>query len=283
MFIYLNGSIIKQEDARISPFDHGYIYGLGLFETLRVYDGHPFLLDDHLMRLRQSLVEMKIEFKFTKEGIEEILRDTLNANQLKDAYIRFNVSAGEGEIGLQVETYTKPTIIVFAKPIPPFVQEKQMVLLQTLRNTPEGTFRLKSHHFLNNIYAKREIGPDPSKEGIFLTKEGYLSEGITSNLFWIKNNTFYTPSLETGILNGITRQYLIKVMETLGYAVSEGLFTPNDLIKSDEIFVTNSIQEIVPINQLGDVDFPGSNGIHTKRLQLLYGEHRKTLWSRNEL
>jgi 4-amino-4-deoxychorismate lyase len=283
MFIYINGKIVKQEEARISPFDHGYIYGLGIFETFRVYDGHPFLFDDHLMRLRIGLKELNIQFDFSKEDLLKIIHSILEANSLRDAYIRFNVSAGQGEIGLQTEEYVNPTVIVFAKPLPKFIQEKQAVILKTLRNTPEGSFRLKSHHFLNNIYAKRELGNDPSKEGILLTFEGYLSEGITSNLFWIKDNSFYTPSLETGILNGITRSYLKELICILGYKLYEGYYSPSELMDSDEVFITNSIQEIVPISLINDKGFPGYEGVLTSKLQRIYKNHRMLLWSKSDL
>ncbi|MBD8070992.1 aminodeoxychorismate lyase [Bacillus sp. PS06] len=283
MFIYINGKIVKQEEAQISPFDHGYLYGLGVFETFRVYDGHPFLIDDHLMRLRVGLKELNILFEYKRDEILDIIDRILEANGLRDAYIRFNVSAGQGEIGLQTEEYSQPTVIAFAKPVPKLVKQKQAVILKTPRNTPEGPFRLKSHHFLNSIYAKRELGNDPAKEGILLTSEGYLSEGITSNLFWVKDNSFYTPSLDTGILNGITRLYIKEVINQLGFSLYESRYTVSELDKSDEIFITNSIQEIIPISRLNETALPGANGPLTTRLQKIYNIHRTKLWSRDDL
>lgn len=205
MFIYLNGDLVRKEDAVISPFDHGFLYGMGLFETIRVYNGHPFLLDDHLQRLNNSLEVLNIKTRYTRDEILEILHPLLKINELTDAYVRLNVSAGIGEIGLQTEPYVHPNLIIFAKPLPPAkgLQEKKSVILQLKRNTPEGFERLKSHHYLNNILAKREIGDHPECEGIFLTEDGYLAEGIVSNLFWIKDQKLYTPALETGILDGI--------------------------------------------------------------------------------
>ncbi|MFC4323911.1 aminodeoxychorismate lyase [Litchfieldia salsa] len=283
MFIYLNGEIIKEEEARITPFDHGYIYGLGVFETFRVYDGHPFLFDDHLMRLRIALQELNIRFEYSKEDLLQMVHRTLEANGLSDAYIRFNVSAGKGEIGLQIGEYGDPTVIIFAKPLPKLIVEKEAVILNTLRNTPEGPFRLKSHHYLNNIYAKRELGNDPRKEGLLLTKEGYLSEGITSNLFWVKNQSFYTPSLETGILNGITRSYLKELIYILGYKLNEGYYSPSELMDSDEIFITNSIQEIVHISAVNNKNFAGHTDALTSKLQRIYKKHRYQLWSKSDL
>ncbi|MDF4766395.1 aminodeoxychorismate lyase, partial [Vibrio parahaemolyticus] len=198
---------------------------------------------------------------------------------------RFNVSAGIDEIGLQTEMYEEPSVIVFIKPLaaPGEVAEKEGVVLKQVRNTPEGAARLKSHHYLNNILGKREIGNVVNKEGIFLTETGYVAEGIVSNLFFVKGDILYTPSLETGILNGITRAFIIKVAEELGIKVKEGFFTKDELLSADEVFVTNSIQEIVPLNRIEERDFPGKVGMVTKRFINLYEMQREKLWSRNEL
>ncbi|KQL27420.1 aminodeoxychorismate lyase [Cytobacillus solani] len=284
MFIYMNGKIVGKEEAVISPFDHGYLYGMGLFETFRVYDGHPFLLDDHLERLNNSLEVLNMKVSYSREEIQSALRLLLAKNRLTDAYIRLNVSAGVGEIGLQPDPYLYPNLIIFAKPLPPSMigQEKKAVILTLNRNTPEGVERLKSHHYLNNILAKREIGDMPECEGIFLTKEGFLAEGIVSNLFWLKENVLYTPAIETGILNGITRKLIIKLAQRNGIAVEEGFFQTAEAKKADEIFVTNSIQEIVPIYSFAGSEMPGNNGGFVQDLQKQYKNLSGYLWSRNE-
>lgn len=285
MYIYLNGEYIKSAEARISPFDHGYMYGLGAFETFRVYSGHPFLLDDHLTRLNHAVKELNISVVFSRKEVIDIVNKLLQLNKLTDAYIRFNVSAGNGELGLQVSEYKHPTIIVYMKPLmkSESMLEKEGVILTTRRNTPEGQQRLKSHHYFNNILAKREIGNDFSKEGLFLTEKGYLAEGIVSNLFWMKNNTLYTPSIETGILNGITRQFIISLATLLRIECKEGFYTIDDLFKAEEVFVTNSIQEIVPIVRIADRQYIGKQG---KIVRYLYNEYKSLtnrLWSRHEL
>ncbi|MED1512351.1 aminodeoxychorismate lyase [Bacillus proteolyticus] len=285
MLIYVNGAYVEASEAKISPYDHGYLYGLGVFETFRIYNGHPFLLDDHYERLMDALDTLQIKWTMTKDDIIRILENLLAKNGLKHAYIRFNVSAGIDEIGLQTNVYEEPSVIVFIKPlaIPGDVVEKEGVILKQVRNTPEGAFRLKSHHYLNNILGKREIGNGVNKEGIFLTETGYVAEGIVSNLFFVKGGTLYTPSLETGILNGITRAFIIKVAEEQGIEVRESFFTKDELLSADEVFVTNSIQEIVPLYRIEGEDFPGKVGIVTKRFMDLYEVQREKLWSRNEL
>lgn len=285
MLIYVNGEYVEASEAKISPYDHGYLYGLGVFETFRIYNGHPFLLDDHYERLVDALDILQIKWTMTKDDVILILKNLLIKNELKHAYVRFNVSAGIDEIGLQTEMYEEPSVIVFIKPLatPGNVVEKEGVVLKQARNTPEGAFRLKSHHYLNNILGKREIGNVVNKEGIFLTEAGYVAEGIVSNLFFVKDNVLFTPSLQTGILNGITRAFIIKVAEELGIEVKEGLFTTDELLSADEIFVTNSIQEVVPLYRIEGRDFPGKVGVVTKRLMRLYEMQREKLWSRNEL
>ncbi|WHY89285.1 aminodeoxychorismate lyase [Neobacillus cucumis] len=281
MFIYVNGEIVKKEEAVISPFDHGFLYGMGLFETFRVYHGHPFLLDNHITRLNEGLKVLNIEKQFTRDEVCNALRVLLDANGLINAYIRFNVSAGLGEVGLQVEPYREPNVLIFAKPLPDAgeMAEKKANLLQLKRNTPEGLTRLKSHHYMNNLLAKREIGSSTDVEGIFLTEEGYIAEGIVSNIFWKKGNTVYTPSLATGILNGITRQFTMKAVKTLGMHLEEGLFSMEDVAAAEEIFVTNSIQEIVPISEFEGHTMPGKSGAIVQKLHQHYRESCKTLWS----
>ena len=285
MLIYVNGTYVEASEAKISPYDHGYLYGLGVFETFRIYDGHPFLLDDHYERLMDALSTLQIEWTMTKEDVCRILQELLVRNGLNHAYIRFNVSAGIDEIGLQTEVYEEPSVIVFIKPLaaPGVVVEKEGIILKQTRNTPEGAFRLKSHHYLNNILGKREIGNVVSKEGIFLTEAGHIAEGIVSNLFFVKGSVLYTPSLETGILNGITRAFIIQIAEMLNIQVEEGFFTKDELLSADEVFVTNSVQEIVPFRHIEESDFPGKEGEVTKQLMRVYEMHRGKLWSRNEL
>ncbi|MEM1503471.1 aminodeoxychorismate lyase [Domibacillus sp. 8LH] len=276
MFTYVNGQVIPNSEVRISPFDHGFLYGVGVFETFRTYDGTPFLLDEHLNRLNRSLQELHIDLHVACEEVLDILAQLEEANGWRDAYIRFNVSAGEGDIGLQTAPYQKPNVIVFQKKLAPAgpMTEKRGVWLETRRNRPEGESRLKSHHYLNNIFGKREAGSDPSIEGIFLTEDGFVAEGVVSNMFWIKKGTLYTPALQTGILGGVTRRFVMDIACDTGLRVEEGLYTPAEAEAADEVFVTNSIQEIVPLRALGEKAFPGAAG---EAVQLLFKQYRRAV------
>jgi len=281
----MNGQLVNKEEAAISPFDHGFLYGMGLFETFRVYEGHPFLLDDHIKRLNDGLQTLGITKTFTRDEVNEWIQQLLKKNNISDANVRLNVSAGVGEVGVLTGPYLEPNVIMFMKPLPKAGEmfNKKAVLLELNRNTPEGEWRLKSHHYMNNILAKKEIGNDSNIEGIFLTREGYLAEGIVSNLFWIKENILYTPSIQTGILNGITRQFIMKLAERNHFTIEEGFFEPNVLSEAEEVFVTNSIQEIVPISTFGYIDFPGNKGKWVQEFQKQYRHYTKQIWTRTEV
>ncbi|PLR70005.1 aminodeoxychorismate lyase [Bacillus sp. UMB0728] len=285
MHILINDRLISAEEAVISPFDHGFLYGMGLFETFRVYDGHPFLLDDHLDRLNRGLSTLNIEAAFSREELAGKISMVLERNGCTNANVRLNVSAGIEELGLPPDVYSSPQTILFARPLPPAgeMAEKQLVLLKMRRNTPEGDERLKSHHYMNNILAKRELGNTPGQEGIFLTKEGFLAEGVVSNLFWTKGNILYTPSLETGILNGITRQFVLLLAEKNGLQVQEGFYQAEEMMRADEVFVTNSIQEIAPAASFAGVSFPGGAGRLAGMLHKEYRKYSSHLWGREGL
>ncbi len=284
MYIYINGEFVLEEQARISPFDHGFLYGVGLFETFRIYNGHPFLLDDHFQRLLTSLRGLHINLQMTKGELVDILKQQLLLNKLENAYVRFNVSAGEAPIGLKTTPYENPNVIIFMKPlIVPLAREKNAVVLTTPRNTPEGNTRYKSHHYLNNILGKREV-PDIDIEGIFLTKDGYLAEGVVSNLFWVKDGQVFTPSVDTGILDGITRRFVIELLKSKGIICNEGLYQEDLLLVADEVFITNSIQEVVSIKQVNNKVYRTENQKITRYLQTLY-EHYTSLhtWTVKEI
>ncbi|TCZ74344.1 4-amino-4-deoxychorismate lyase [Paenibacillus albiflavus] len=259
MIISLNGLLVEDKDAVVSVYDHGFLYGMGLFETFRTYNGQPFLLDKHMERLTRSCAELGIAFEPNIEKLSKQVSELLLANDLMDGYFRYTITAGVSILGLPgEESYEQPTEIIYVKALPErndnlYVLGKPLQLLKHARNTPEGIYRLKSLHYMNNILAKRELASYPwaaGAEGLMLTEEGYISEGIVSNVFYVREGILYTPSLDTGCLPGVTREFVIGLAKQLGIVAQEGLYTWNDLVNSDEIFVTNSIQEIVPISSM---------------------------------
>lgn len=260
MKIAVNGAICEHGEAVISVYDHGFLYGVGLFETFRTYGGRPFLLEPHMARLSQSCEELGIRYNPDGCAAESLIARLLEVNGLTDAYIRYSVSAGVDVLGLPSADYTNPSVIVYVKPLPAkdertYAEGKPIQLLELRRSSPEGAVRHKSFHYMNNILAKREMSRYEwavGAEGIFLDGNGRVAEGIVSNLFWIKGRVLYTPSLDTGILPGITRQFVIDLAARLGFTVCEGLYEWSELMEADEAFLTNSIQEIVPVNRLYD-------------------------------
>ena len=276
MLCWMNGEYVEQENLKVSPFDHGFLYGLGFFETFRTYDGKPLFLREHLARLHQALSTFHIAMPYTEQQLREII-ETLNAqNGGNDGYFRLNVSAGEHEIGLAPTSYENPNVIVFRKALPKVTPtvEKTAVLLQTVRNTPEaGSTRFKSHHYGNNVFARFELPSLATQEGIFLTKEGFVAEGITSNIFWVKDDTLYTPALQTGILAGITRSIIIRLARDLSIHVEEGEYMAEELFGAEECFITTAVQQIVPINQIQGATYLGLAGNVTKKLVQAYEEY----------
>ncbi|MFC5653368.1 aminotransferase class IV [Paenibacillus solisilvae] len=283
MNIGWNGTVKQAEEAVISVYDHGFLYGMGLFETFRTYGGKPYLLERHLQRLTEGCRSIGIHYEPDIEQFRVWLAALMQSNNLSEAYVRLTVTAGEEELGLPSGDYRKPNLLLLVKPLPipnPLLYEdgRQLALLYTRRNTPEGDIRLKSLHYMNNIVAKRELlqlGAAPGAEGLMLTQEGWLAEGIVSNLFFVERGTVYTPSIDTGILPGVTRGRVIELVRSAGHAVIEGRFTWDELLRAEEVWMTNSIQELVPITTLRNVDGhviqPGDGSPGSLFKQLLSG------------
>lgn len=261
MMLLWNGQVKDSKEAVISVFDHGFLYGMGLFETFRTYGGEPWLIERHAARLAAGCHELGIAYEPDPRRMREGVMRLLAANGLEDAYIRWSVSAGEGAIGLPSGQYESPVEIVYAKLLAPDRPDsrpaKTLRLLRLHRSTPEcGSVsdRLKSFHYMNNILAKRELvagGAGPSTEGLFLDGKGSVCEGMVSNVFWTAGGALFTPSLDTGALPGITRAYVLELAERqLGLSVNEGRYPWEAITQADEVFVTNSIQEIVPVAAL---------------------------------
>ena len=273
----MNGVYMEASELRISPFDHGFLYGLGFFETFRTYGGKVLFFEAHMERLRAALEQYRIHMPCTPEEILEVVKHLNELAGNTDGYFRLNISAGEHGIGLQPNEYPTPNIIVFRKEllVAPSRQEKTAQWLKTPRNSPEHGVRVKSHHYGNNVLGRFELPSLATQEGIFLTEEGYIGEGVTSNIFWVKNDILFTPSLETGILPGITRKWVIQKVRQLGICIEVGLYTQKDIEWASECFITNSVQGIVPIVQLEDKKFLGNKGPLYDRLIKAYIEESK--------
>lgn len=265
MKISINGSIVDESEAVVSVYDHGFLYGMGLFETFRTYNGVPFLLDQHLQRLESGCRQLGIHFQPDALRLQQLIRQLLAENELTDGYFRYTITAGIEALGLPGEHYKHPFEVLYVKMLPQRSGKadagagdgasgsKSLQVLRHRRNTPEGQVRLKSLHYMNNILAKRELLAYPwaaGSEGLMLTEDGWIAEGIVSNVFFVQEDRIYTPSLNTGILPGITRDLVLSLAQRIGLPVEEGRYTLEQFQRADEIFITNSIQELVPVHQI---------------------------------
>jgi 4-amino-4-deoxychorismate lyase len=284
MQIAMNGVLCASETAVISVYDHGFLYGIGLFETFRTYGGRPFLLKEHLARLAGGCSELAIVYEPDEERINHMVGQLLEANGLEDGYFRLSVSAGTDILGLPGGSYEEPNEILYVKPLPvPSAAQgsegRPLQLLDTRRNTPEGELRLKSFHYMNSILGKRELARYPwatGAEGLFLDDCGFISEGTVSNIFFVSEGVLRTPALETCILPGITRDWILATAQAAGITVEEGFYPWEALLEADEIFLTGSIQGLTPVTRLYDPDGGSlivggaSVGAVTARLSELY-------------
>jgi 4-amino-4-deoxychorismate lyase len=248
----LNGKLVQEADAKISVLDHGFLYGVGAFETIRIYEGHPFLLSAHLLRLHQALERMKMQRLYTEQEWLTQMQVVCQENGLQNGAVRLSVTAGVERLGLSTRFYRNPTTLIFARPLSfdpvhLFQVGKELQVVSVLRQGPGGVESFKTHNYLNSILARQELEHFPAVEGLMLTAEGFLAEGIVSNLFFVIAGSLYTPAVGLGILDGVTRKFVIKLAQELGYPVEEGCYTLAHLQRADEIFVTNSLQAIVPV------------------------------------
>jgi branched-chain amino acid aminotransferase len=251
--IYLDGQFVEKEKAVVSVFDHGLLYGDGVFEGIRSYHGVVFKLKEHIDRLFESAHTLMLEVPLSKEGLERAILETLKINQLKDAYIRLVVTRGVGDLGLDPRKCQKATVFIIADKIALYPKEYyekglEIATVPTVRNHPEALNpQLKTLNYLNNILAKIEATNAGFDEAILLNAQGYVTECTGENIFIVKDQTIVTPPPYVGILKGITRQVVMDLAATMGLDVREEVFTRHDLYIADEVFLTGTAAEIVPV------------------------------------
>ena len=259
MRIFLNAKLVPPHRAVLSVYDHGFLYGDGIYETFRSYGGVIFRLDQHLSRLQHSarLIHLKLPYGLPK--LRTSLYQTLAANRLSNATLRMTISRGVGELGLDPDLCARPTIVITARVFngyPKALYNRGLVAaVVSIRRLGSDALdaRIKSTNFLNNILAKIEAKRAGADEGLMLNREGYLTEGTISNLFLVKKSRLYTPSPQVGLLEGITRQVVLELAGTMGIPTEEGFLTPKDLLRADECFLTNTSMEIMPVRKIGKV------------------------------
>jgi len=272
--IYLNGKIVKKEEAKISVFDHGLLYGDGVFEGIRAYNGRVFRLDKHIDRLYNSAKVIMLKIPLTKKELVNAILKTLRANKLKDAYIRVVVTRGEGDLGLDPNKCPNPSVFIITDRIalyPKKLYENglKIITVSIRRNIPEAINpRIKSLNYLNNILAKIEAGLKGYPEALMLNKDGYVTECTGDNIFIFRDNILMTPPFHVGVLRGITREAVMEIAsKKLKLKVKENVFTRFHLYTADECFLTGTAAEVIPVTEIdGRIIGDGKVGKITKKI-----------------
>ena len=256
--IYLDGEYVSEAEAKISVFDHGVLYGDGVFEGIRVYNGRIFKCEAHVERLFNAAKAIMLEINMTKREVQEVLLETCRRNHLKDGYIRLVVTRGKGDLGLNPKNCPKASIFCIAGSITLYPEEmytKGMPIITAVQRRNKATIvdpQVKSLNYLNNILAKIEANRAGVPEALMLNHDGIVAECTGDNIFIVKEGVIYTPPIHVGILDGITRSTVIELAKTLGYEVIEKEFTLFNVYSADECFLTGTAAEAIPVTSVDE-------------------------------
>ncbi len=272
--VYLNGSLIPRSQAKVSALDYGFLYGFGLFETMRAYEGQVFRLESHLSRLVRSAELLGLPVRVPE--LKDAVRDTIEANRLSDARIRITISAGEGEMPPGPGTCQKPTVLVLAERYQPYLEEVyqrgfRAVISSIRRNSQSPLSRLKSANYLESLLARQQARETGVDEAVCLNDKGLLAEASMSNIFLVSDGILRTPGEESGILPGITRGVILELALKLGIKALEENIRPSELFQAQEAFLTNSLIEVMPLTEIeGKPIASGRPGALSRRLLAAY-------------
>lgn len=272
-WIYLDGEYVTKDKAVVSVYDHGFLYGDGIFEGIRIYNGNIFKCKEHLDRLYDSAKSIMLNIPLSYSEMQEALVETLRRNEMKSGYIRLIVSRGVGNLGLDPTRSKKPSVIIIAEQLALYSEEAYQnglntVSVSTRRNIPDALNpKIKSLNYLNNILVKIQSNLAGAGEAIMMNAQGYVTEGSGDNIFIVKNGTITTPPCYLGALEGITRQAIIEICEKKDYKLKEEPFTLHDVYVADEVFLTGTAAEVIAVREVdGRVIGKGSAGPITLKL-----------------
>lgn len=281
-YIYINGEFFEKEEAKISVFDRGLLYGDGIFEGIRLYNGVIFKCKEHIERLYNAAKAVKIEIPVSKEEMEEIVAQSCRKNKLQNGYIRLIVTRGIGDLGLDPDKCEKPEIICIAGDIrlyPEELYQKGMNAITSSQRRNKATIvdpQIKSLNYLNNMLAKIEANRVGAAEAIMLNEDGIVTECTGDNIFIIKKGVIYTPPIHVGILDGITRNTVIDICQEIGIPIYEKEFTLFNVYSADECFFTGSAAEIIAVTNVDDrIIGTGKEGEMTRKLREAFKKIRE--------
>lgn len=256
MNIYLDGNLVPEEAATVSVFDHGLLYGDGIFEGIRLYSGRVFKLEEHISRLYDSARAILLDIPLSPEAMAEAVLTTIRANSLSEGYVRLIVTRGKGSLGLSPKSCPKACVIVIAADIALYDQDKyetglKLITCPTRRPTPASLSpMIKSLNYLNNVMGKIEAQASGADEGLMLNEQGYVAECTGDNIFVIKDGKAFTPPVSAGMLRGITRDTAIEILKELDIPLSEENLTRYDIFTADECFLTGTAAEVIAAVEL---------------------------------
>jgi branched-chain amino acid aminotransferase len=274
--IFLNNKLVRKDKAMISVFDHGFLYGDGIYETLRSYNGMVFMLDEHIERLYRSASLIQLTIHKNTDAIKKAVYQTLRANRLREAVVRMTVSRGAGPAGLDPELCKRPTFVIFATQFRKYPEQcyrkgVKISIVKTRRNIISALNpQIKSLNFLNNVLAKIEAKNENAFEALMLNYRGYLAEGTVSNVFFVKDESLYTPGLNAGILGGITRKAVLDIARKCGFKIRQGKFRKNAIYGAEEVFLSNTTMEVMPVSHVDNVRIGTRAGKTTKLFHQAY-------------
>lgn len=286
--VAINGEIFKPEEAKISVFDRGFLYGDAVYEVARSYGRVFFELEAHISRMFNSASLIQMDLKKTQEQyIKEIYRVYSKVPE-NDIYMRIQITRGTGNIGLGLKNATEPNVIIYIRELdqtPKEYYEKgvKVVTTQRLRNSKKALDpNIKSGNYLNNVLAFVDASQAEAIESVMVNSEGFVTEGTTSNIFLIKNGAVMGPPDEFDLLKGITRRIVVGLCKDLGIPYKEGSFTPADFEKADEVFLTSSTREVLPVRQVNSANIKAAPGPISRSLALAYKEYVKKYCAERE-
>jgi branched-chain amino acid aminotransferase len=255
-WIYLNGKYVQKENAMISVYDHGFLYGDGIFEGIRIYNGNIFKCKEHLDRLYDSAKSIMLNIPLSYLEMKQVLIETVRKNELRDGYIRLVVSRGPGDLGLDPRRSPKANVIIIVEQLAIYPEEAYLnglktVSVSTRRNIPDALNpKIKSLNYLNNILVKIQANLAGVGEAIMLNSQGFVAEGSSDNIFIIKRGIVYTPPCYCGALEGITRAAIIEICLNIGIPIKEEPFTLHDVYVADEVFFTGTAAEVIAVREV---------------------------------